>query len=168
MPHSLVAVIAMALASLVTFQQHRSVLTQRMIQMRAQVSVEATAAAADRLEQVSAMPFDEVLLAGPITSASELTSFVSGAGQLGESSGMNDIDDFDGMVSDEVRDASGKALRFRTTTHVSYVSELDGVTPVSYMTRLKSVTVEAVPLDMPAAGTIRVTEVVDCGQLCRW
>ncbi len=168
MPHSLVAVIAMALASLVTFQQHRSVLTQRMIQMRAQVSVEATAAAADRLEQVTAMPFDEVLLKGAITSATELTSFVAGAGQLGETSGMNDVDDFDGSVVEDIRKASGKALRFRTVTHVSYVSELDGVTPVGYMTRLKSVTVEAVSLDIASADTIRVNEVVDCGQLCRW
>ena len=168
MPHSLVAVIAMATASLVAFQQHRSVLTQRMIQMHAQVSVEATAAAADRLEQVTAMPFDEVLLKGPVNSATELTAFVSGAGQLGESSGMNDVDDYDGSVSEDIRDASGKTLRFRTITRVSYISETDGVTPVGYMTRLKSVTVEAVPLDIPSADTIRVTEVVDCGQLCRW
>lgn len=158
----------MAMASLVTFQQHRSVLTQRMISVRAQVSVEATAAAADRLEQVTAMPFDEALLAGPIESASELSSFVSGAGQLGESSGLNDVDDFDGEVTDEVRTASGKALRFRTLTRVSYVSEADGVSTVGYMTRLKRVSVEAIPLDVVFPDTIRVSEVVDCGPRCLW
>lgn len=168
MPHSLVAVIAMALASLVTFQQHRSVLTQRMVHVRSQIWVEATAAAGDRLEQVTAMAFDEVLLKGGADSATELTSFAAGAGQLGESTGMNDVDDYDGAVSEDIRTASGKSLRFRTFTHVSYVSESDGATPVSYPTRLKRVTVEAVPLDIPAADTIRVTEVVDCGHLCRW
>jgi hypothetical protein len=158
----------MAMASLVAFQQHRSVLTQRMVQVRSQVSVEATAAAADRLELVTAMPFDEALLSGPVSSATELTSFVSGAGQLGESSGLNDVDDFDGVVSEEIRSASGKSLRFRTTTRVSYVSEADGETPVGYMTRLKHVTVIAVALDIPAADTVRVTEIVDCGELCTW
>ncbi len=158
----------MAMASLVTFQQHRSVLMQRMVHVRSQISVEATAAAADRLEQITAMPFDEALLSGPVTSPTELTSFVSGAGQLGESSGLNDVDDYDGSVSDEVRHASGKSLRFRTIANVSYLSETDGETPVGYMTRLKGVTVSVVALDIPAADTIRVSEVVDCGELCAW
>jgi len=168
MPHSLVAVIAMALASLMTFQQHRSVLSQRMVQVKSQLSVEATAAAADRLEKVTSMPFDEVILSGPIKSAAELTSFVSGAGRLGETSGLNDVDDFDGEVAEDVRTTSGRSLRFRTTTQVSYVSEADGTTPVGYMTRLKRVSVEAVSLDLPAMGAIRVSEVVDCGPLCLW
>ena len=168
MPQSLVAVIAMALASLVTFQQHRSVLTQRMVHVRSQIWVEATAAAGDRLEQVTAMAFDEVLLTGGADSAADLTAFAAGAGQLGESTELNDVDDYDGAVSEDVRTASGKTLRFRTVTYVSYVSEIDGVTSVGYPTRLKRVTVEAVPLDIPAANTIRVTEVVDCGPLCRW
>lgn len=168
MPQSLVAVIAMALASLVTFQQHRSVLAQRMISVRSQLAVEATAAATDILEEVASKPFDEAVLTGPVKSATDLTAFVSGAGQLGESGDLNDVDDFDGAVIDEVRTAGSKALRFRTTTKVSYVSEVDGTTDVGYMTRLKRVTVAAVPLDVTPADTIRVSEVVDCGALCNW
>ena len=168
MPHSLVAVIAMAMASLVTFQQHRSVLAQRMVHVRSQIAVEATAVATDRMELITAMPFDEALLTGPAGSATDLSDFVSGAGQLGESSGLNDVDDFDGATSDEVRSAAGKSLRFRTFARVSYISEADGQTPVGYMTRLKRVTVSAVSLDIPSADTIRVAEIVDCGELCAW
>jgi len=168
MPHSLVAVVAMALASLVTFQQHRSVLMQRMISVRSQVSVESTAAASDRLEEVTATAFDEAVLTTAVHSAVSLTSFVSGAGQLGESADFNDVDDYDGSVLEMERTASGKTLRFRTVTRVSYVSELDGSTPVGYMTRLKKVSVEAVPLELTMADTIRVSEVVACGDLCQW
>jgi hypothetical protein len=36
------------------------------------------------------------------------------------------------------------------------------------MTRLKKVSVEAVPLEVTMADTIRVSEVVACGDLCQW
>ncbi len=158
----------MALASMVTFQQHRSVLTQRMISIRSQITVEATAAATDRMEEITSRAFDEAVLTSAINSQVLLTSFVSGAGQLGESADMNDVDDYDGAVAEDVRTTNGKTLRFRTRARVSYVSETDGQTPVGYMTRLKKVWVESVPLDVTPADTIRVSEVVACGDRCQW
>ncbi len=168
MPQSLVAVVAMALASLVAFQQHRSVLEQRMNAVRSALSVGATAVASDKLEEVGAKAFDEATRLGTIDNVADLTDFVSGAGQLAESAAFDDIDDFDGIVTSEIRTVKGKDLVFTARTEVSYVSDVDGQSEVGYPTKLKKVTVFVVPAEITVPDTIRVSEIIACGERCRW
>ncbi len=165
MPQSLVAVIAMALASLVSFQQHRSVLQQRMNAIRGNLAVSATAVATDKLDEIGSKAFDESTVAGPISSIMELKPIV--ASEMLPSV-LNDISDFHGLVQTETRKTNDLESSFRVETSVSYVSEVDGATKVAYSSRLKMVTVTVVAEGLARPDTIRVSEVLSCADSCRW
>ncbi len=165
MPQSLVAVIAMALASLVSFQQHRSVLQQRMNAIRGNLAVGATAVATDKLDEIGSKAFDESTVAGPITSITQLKPIV-GSGSL--PAVMNDISDFHRLTQTETRRTNDLESSYRVDTNVYYVSEADGATKVGYSSRLKMVTVTVVPEGIVRPDTIRVSEVLSCADSCRW
>lgn len=165
MPQSLVAVIAMALASLVSFQQHRSVLQQRMNAIRGNLAVSATAVATDKLDEIGSKAFDESTVAGPITSIMDLKPIV--ASEMLPAV-LNDVSDFHGLWQTETRRTNDLESSFRVETSVSYVSEVDGATKVAYSSRLKMVTVTVVPEGLVRPDTIRVSEVLSCADRCRW
>lgn len=164
MPQTLIAVIAMAMASLVSFQQHRSVLEQRMNSIRGSLAVRSTAVATDKLEEIGAKAFDQATVAGAIASSALLNPIA----EVSVASVLDDVSDYHGLVQDEKREANGIESSFKVKTLVAYVSEADGQTAVGYSTKLKKVTVTVVPDGLAKPDTIRISEVVSCGVRCAW
>ncbi len=164
MPQTLIAVIAMAMASLVSFQQHRSVLEQRMNSIRGSLAVRSTAVATDKLEEIGAKAFDQATVTGAIASSALLNPIT----EVSIASVLDDVNDYHGLIQDEKREVNGVESSFEVRTLVAYVSEMDGQTTVGYPTRLKKVTVKVVPDGLARPDTIRISEVLSCGVRCAW
>ena len=165
MPQTMLAMLAMALATLVSVHQMRSTARTRMNMIRHEVSSQATAVAVDRLDEIASMDFDENTIGGKlIANAAGLTV---GPPFANDSHG-NDIDDFHGVVLDTFRVAGTNKLHFRVRSKVGYADENNPNVVVAGPGKLKRATVEVYSLIIPNPDTIRLSQTFACGSNCTW
>lgn len=174
---------AMVVATMFAHNQHRSMLTTQMSLIRQDVSVRATGVAVDAMEEIGVMAYDDATKNGPIDDPTLLTSLeivtdenrlslietVVGiiGGEQDESGGADDVDDFNLRTLTRTRTHGGSNLSFDVMPSVHYVDS-DGVTPVSYQTKMKRVTVDVVSKNFSFPDTVRLTHVISCGSRCAW
>lgn len=169
MPQTLLALVAVMMASLFAFQQQRYVLDMRMDMIRNEIATQATSVAVDRLEEIRAMSFDEATKGeNNITSQSDLTlkdHFTDDAPPI------DDVDDFDGATVQRFRVVGTDTLWFEVTTQVAYAQEADPdatISDVSVRTKFKKATVWVHSLNTSVTDTIAVAQSVACGSKCKW
>lgn len=169
MPHSLLVVLAVVLASLVALQQSRGAhhTEGRLDGMTLQAA--ATAAAVERLDFLEGLPFDEGVKGAPAPSVSALTPVVNGAfvRALGADLAGDDLDDFHGAQTAlmAVLQEGAPAQPLTTALTVEYVAEPAGMAVSPVPTRFKRATVV---VTTPGAAPVRLSRLYSCGGFCPW
>ncbi len=178
MPQTMLAVLAMVVTTLFSFNQHRNVLGTRLNMVREDMAIRSTGVAVDLLEEIGSMSFDEATRDKTISSSSELTSVQRldihnmnlenlGEGSV-ESGGANDIDDFNGAIIERHRELKGNDIGFRAESVVSYIDPIDNTSEVDYPTKLKKVTIKVYSTNIARPDTIYLTQLYACGSRCGW
>lgn len=179
MPQTLLALLALALAGLLTFNQQRLTVRSQTNMVSDEVELAAAGLASEVMEFISARSFDERTTPPKIADAygsvpddpnqfSESTSFgYSGECDLLLPANTPNCDDVDDLANRdwapvEVTLAHGRTLGFEVKTDVYYVDSPSSMTPSSTKTRHKRVIMN---LRSPYAssgddGVVRVTRVV--------
>lgn len=189
MPQTMLALLALAVAMLLSLSQQRVTMDSHKVRLRDEYSVAASGMLMQVMELVAARSFDEVstpgsieqrdenpLIPNPLPSVSSFTA-PSGFGLSNNDTACNlmepwrgdescdDVDDYDGIEWAEVAIplANGHALEFEVSVSVDYV---DGATAenlqvVSYATPNKRVTLEARTPHLPGTpALVRLERVV--------
>lgn len=165
MSQTMLALLALMLASLFAVQQQRQTAEMRLAMIRSEVSTQSTGVAVDRLEEIGSMSFDEATIGNETLSA--VDSLTAGP-PFGSDAPGNDIDDFDGVTVDTFRVAGTQQLNFRMTSRVRYASEASFETEVASRTKVKKVTVKVFNLDIPNPDTVTISQSYVCGSRCNW
>lgn len=161
----MLALVAMMVATLFAVQQHRNVLHMRMQQIDNEVATATTAVAMDRLENIGAHAFDEVLEdSTQITSANSLTP----ESEFTTDDPDNDIDDFDQAEKDLMYVIDADTLWFRSYSTVSYASENDPEQEVNTPTKSKKATVRVYCTTVAHSDTVELSRTYSCGSGCTW
>ena len=169
-PQTLLTLLGLLLASLLSVQQLRA----GMDSDRQTRAAEAQAAFADialeRLAALEALPFDNATVSGSAESPADLTPVVGGGFyRPGGDAPGDDLDDDDGSTTTEVRPLreGHVGVRAAVAVRVGYVSEADGLTPSATPTRYKraTVTVSSPDVDAPP---VSLTQLYSCGSPCTW
>lgn len=165
MPQTMLAILAMALATLVSVNQLRNSARTRMNMIRHEISSQATGVAVDRLDEIASMEFDENTIGGTLlTSAAELTA----GPPFAPDTPANDIDDFHAVTIDTFRVAGEHKLYFRVESAVTYADESNPNVPVAGPTKMKKATVRVYSLTIPNPDTLRISQTFACGSSCTW
>lgn len=169
MPQTMLALLAVMMAALFSFNQQRGIMQTRMQMMRNEVASAATGVAVDRLEEVRAMAFDEATKGeDKIFSSTALTSkstFTDDAPPI------DDVDDFDGSYVERFRVWLSDTLWYGVETSVVYAEEAQPDTPVADIntrTKFKKATVKVYSLDIANVDTITISQSFSCGSKCEW
>lgn len=165
MSQTMLAILALMLATLFAVQQQRQTAEIRFGMIRSEISTQTTGVAVDRLEEIGSMAFDESVV-GDETLAS-LASLTAGPPYAADAPG-NDLDDFHAVTVDTFRVAGTQKLNFRMTSTVRYASESDFQQEVGGPTKVKKVTVKVYSLDIPNPDTVRLSQSYVCGSRCNW
>ena len=164
MPQTVLAMMAMMVATLFAINQHRNVLHMRANQMENEISMATTAVAMDRLETIGSHPFDENVGDSTLTSPSQLTpesDFTSDAPS-------SDIDDFDDAEKELFFMLDADTLKFKSISTVSYADEDDPELEVDTPTKAKKATIRVYSLAIPNPDTIKLSRTYGCGSACGW
>ena len=166
MIQTLMALLAMMLAILLTFNQQQSILNVERAMVRQELSAQATSVAVDRLEEIGAMPFDRYTVGETrVTSASGLTA----AADFRVAVPPGDLDDFHTADVVQSRLMWSDTLRFKVLSYVSYADEANPAVEVSGVrTKFKKVRVVVYSLDQENPDTVRLAQSFACGSLCDW
>lgn len=174
MPQTLLALLSVMLVSLFSYNQQRNVLSMRANMLRDEVALQATAVAVDRLDEIGAKAFDEATRSDAVSASNQLSAMLSVyegeqvSPGFASDSPSDDIDDFDNVTVYDSRSTWLDSLDFKVHTEVTYVSEADRQTEVSYQTRFKKVTAQVYSMDYALADTFYLSQVYNCGTLCNW
>lgn len=165
MSQTLLAILALMLATMFSVQQLRHTAFTQLSMIRSEIGTQSTGVAVDRLEEIGSMAFDEATVGGvTITSSALLTT----GAPFGLDAPGNDIDDFDGATVDTFRLAGLDTLRFRIQSRVRYADPDDVGKEVSGPTKVKKATVKVYSLDIVAPDTITLSQSYSCGSRCNW
>lgn len=180
MPQTLLALLALSVATLFATQQQRYVVNSHLNKVRGELAVQSTAVAEDVLNMIGSMAFDEATVdpdAPALTSSSQLTAiadFGSGEGQ------PNDIDDFHGSIADEYKTRSiqrvdpetgtvvTSTLNFEVDVAISYANEHDLDAPQAAKSKVKKVVVTVYSTDISRPDTVQLARSFVCGSKCDW
>lgn len=169
MPQTLLALVAMMMASLFALNQQRGIMQTRLTMVRNEVATAATGVAVDRLEEVRTMAFDEATKGeDKIFSTSELTSkptFTDDAPPI------DDVDDFDASYVKRYRVWASDTLWYGVNTSVVYATEAQPDQPVAdpnERTKFKKATVKVYSLNVANVDTITISQSFSCGSKCAW
>lgn len=180
MPQTLLALLALAVATLFATQQQRYAVNSHLTQMRGELAVQSTAVAEDVLNMIGSMAFDEATVdqdAAPLTLSYQLTNvadFGPGEGQ------PNDIDDFHESISDEYKVRTiqrvdpetgatvSNTLYFDVDVKVTYADENDLDTPQTAKSKVKKVVVTVFSKDISHPDTVQLARSFVCGSKCDW
>lgn len=162
MSQTLLAILALMLATMFAVQQQRHTGFTRLSMIRAEISTQSTGVAVDRLEEIGSMAFDEATVGGTAVSLANLTA---GPPFQLDAPG-NDIDDFHGVSVDTFRVAGLDTLRFRVQSVVAYADPEDVGKVVTGPTSMKKATVKVYSLDIAAPDTITLSQSYACGSWC--
>lgn len=169
MQQTLLALLALLLVMLLSVQQQRRTAEQHLAIVRNEVGVMATSIAIDRLEEVSALAFDEnTRFDATLAAASALTP--TGQFGAGQDTPSDDIDDMHEVVVDTARAVGGDTLHFRVYTRVAYADPDDPDTETASRGKFKRVSVRVHNLNLAPAfvDTVRLAQSVACGSACAW
>lgn len=170
MPQTLLALLAIVLASFLALSQARSGQNTARRLEAADVQMLAADAALEHLAVLEQRPFDEGVKSAYISSIAGLTPVVNGAFvRIGGDPPGDDLDDAHNTSVTTARVVrSGQAgVQIRTDVTVAYVSEADGTTASLVPTRFKRVTITARALDA-SADPVVLTQLFACGSFCTW
>lgn len=169
MQQSLLALLALLLAMLLSVQQQRRTAEQQLTVIRNEVGVMATGIAVDRLEEVSALAFDENTRAGAKVSTPLGLTLPAYFG-AGVDTPSDDVDDTHAVVVDTLRVVDADTLWFRIQTRVAYADPADPDAEVAGPTKFKRVSVKVYNTNLTPAfvDTIRLSQSVACGSACEW
>ena len=168
MPQSSKAMMALFLFSFLILTQQRTAVQAETSAVRGSVALLANGVATERLDQVTALGFDQATVDNiSISSASALTSrhdFGPNIDKAGD-----DLDDFDGTTVSVARGMGSDTLHFRAETSVYYVQDADPHAGVksSTPTKHKKVSVRVYCLDV-VADTVQLSMVKACKSSCTW
>src|SRR5690554_4630403 len=154
MPQTVLAILAMIVATLMGLQQQRGAVHRQMHQIRNELSMQSTAVAEDLIRAIGSKAFDQATAdlgeGQTITSPAALTH----PSQFGPyDTPDDDIDDFHGSVGEEykarairvVNTESGEVrddtLRFAVDVRVSYADEINVESVQTQRSKVKKVTV---------------------------
>ena len=174
MPQTLLAILAIAITSMVALNQHTGRLHAQKEIIRKEISTQMMAVATDRLEHIGHMAFDENTIGNNIlTSPDQLTH----PDNFDEDGQNNDIDDFNERSDHAFRIAAGREVWFDLKTTVTYAHENNPDVAVSHRTKFKKATVEVWPKDTLGINTeggfqipdrIKLSQTYACGSWCKW
>lgn len=180
MPQTLLALLALAVATLFATQHQRYAVSSHLNTVRGELAVQSTAVAEDVLNMIGSMAFDEATAAAdapPLTSPSQLT----GPADFGPGEGQpDDIDDFHGSVADEYKvrtlqrvdpetgQITTSTLHFEVSVAVTYASEIDLETPQTAKSKVKKAVVTVYSKDIGRPDTVRLARSFVCGSKCDW
>lgn len=169
MPQTLIAIMSMMVASLFAYNQHRSTLSMRMGMVNQDMEIRTTSVAVDLMEEIGSMEFDEATKSGILTSPLDLVfnSLLGGLLNPGETGGIDDIDDYDGVVLQRTRMHNGHTLQFTAEAQVEYVNE-DGTSTSGVPSKFKKVELSVVSDDIAFSDTVRIEQIFACGGKCDW
>jgi hypothetical protein len=166
MPQTMMALLAMMLATLFAYNQQQRAAQTKFNMIRDEVVTQATIVAQDRLEEIGAMAFDEATVgANKVATAAELT----GLAFFTEDAQGNDIDDFHQVVVDTVRSSNLGKLRFRVASTVTYADPNNPDVAVTGPSKAKKATVRVTSLDIAeimASDEIILSQTYTCGSRC--
>lgn len=179
MPQTLLALLALVLASFLSFNQQRLTVRSYQTMVSSELELAATGLASNVIEMIGARSFDEnttpekIDAAGGLVPQSPLSFSTPGSfGMLGEcdllspadTPGCDDVDDVHGddWRAVPVDLAHGRSLDFEVRTQVYYVASTESMVPTSIPTLHKRVVMDIRTDHVPGAteGIIRVTRVL--------
>lgn len=184
MPQTLLALLALVLASFVMFNQQRLTLRSQNNMVTDEVELAATGLASEVIEFIGAKSFDEAstpeamhenggaVPTGPATFTSGATFGATDRGTAGcnfvepaRTPDCDDVDDVDGIdwTPVEVDLAHGRSLGFEVRTEVYYVDSVESMEPADSPTRHKRVVMDLRSDHVQgdeADGIFRVTRVI--------
>lgn len=167
MPQTILAILALMMASTFVLQQQRSTLHTRAKLIRNEIALQSTGVAESVLSEIGTKAFDqhtEQLGDGEtLGSPGELTP----AGAF-EGSGVRvAIEDYQGQTFTRERAFRGDTLHFTVEVEITYVQD-DQKTPVSYQTKNKMATVTVYSEDISDPVESRVSSTYNCYSKCAW
>lgn len=169
MPQTLLALVAMMMATLFALNQQRGIMQTRLTMVRNEVATAATGVAVDRLEEVRTMAFDEATKGeDKIFASSDLTSkptFTDDAPPI------DDVDDFDASYVQRFRVWTSDTLWYGVETSIVYATESQPDEPVAdpnERTKFKKATVKVYSLNVENVDTITISQSFSCGSKCAW
>lgn len=170
MPQTLLALLALALATLLGFSQQRATIQTYEVRIRDEYVVAASGMLMHVMEMAAARSFDQASTPDRIHSVSRLPTLAEfslpatfgqgGAGcDLLEPWNTPSCDDIDDLHSTAWRAVdlvlpSGRKMAYEVRVTVEYVSDADVSVPVLLPTHNKRVTLTARAADLPRLGTI--------------
>jgi len=168
MGQTLLAILAIMVATMFTFSQQHIMLKTRMQMIDSEISLQATSVAVDRLEEIGAMAYDETTKGGSeISSSSDLTL----KADFTDDAPIDDIDDFDGASITHFRLFGADTLWFNVESEIFYASESDLSQEIfnpSIRTKFKNAMVSVYSLDVSNPDTVRLSQSYGCGSNCNW
>lgn len=166
MPQTILAILAMVVATLFAHHQQRSYVHTQLNAIRNEVALQGTGVAEDVLGEIGAMAFDretEKLSSGQkLSSPYELTSPPFEARQ------PKAIEDFHDQTLNRQRVFRGETLHFKVEVEVAYVDAGDMETEQTSQTKAKKATATVYNTDIKQPVKIRVARSYTCGSKCDW
>lgn len=178
MSQSLLAVGALVLLTLLSFNMKRGTIQDDQRSIETQTVAAANRVAVDELNRLRALPFDTTTAARPAQSPLALHPHPELAHAPADRFGSLEarrqaaaaragtIAGADGAVQTVSRSMPEGTARFEVATVVGYVAD-DGVTPSATPTPLKVATVRVRPLDWDAPD-LYISQLYACGASCLW
>lgn len=166
MPQTILAILAMVVATLFAHQQQRNYLHTQIKAMRNEVALQGTAVAEDVLGEIGAMAYDRETAklsdGQKLNSPYELTSLPF------EAQDPLAIEDFHDQTLDRQRVFRGNTLHFKVEVDVAYVDPVDMETEQTSQTKAKKATATVYNTDIKQPVKIRVSRSYTCGSKCDW
>lgn len=162
MPQTILAILALMLATLFAHQQQRGYVRTQMNMVRNELALQGTGVAEEVLGEIGGTAFDEATIDGTAEEG-ELTDLSDFGPEANP-----DIDDFHGQTLERTRTFRGNTLRFEVQVEVTYVDEDDLETESLSETKAKRATVTVYSKDIGQPVRIRVSRSYTCRSECNW
>lgn len=164
MPQSILAILALLMATTFVMQQQRSTLHTRAQLIRNEIALQSTGVAESVLSDIGTRAFDqETETGGALDEASDLTP----EGEFGGSGVRTAIEDYHNQMLTGKRPFRADTLDFTVEVEVTYVKD-DQETPVDYRTKNKMATVTVRSTDISNPVESRVSRSYTCLSKCEW
>jgi hypothetical protein len=168
MTQTIFAIIALIILSLFVYSERRSNIQTQTIMIEQAVGAIGSGVAVSRLNEIRTYSYDQATEETYIDYASQLTQpALFGPGQDAEN---DDIDDFDGAVTDIYRVVGTDTLTFRAESFVAYADEGNPsqLAPTGTRTKFKQVTVKVYNLNIADPDTLLLSQTISCKNACNW
>lgn len=163
MPQTILAVLALMMATTFALQQQRSILHTRAKLIRNEIAVQSTGVAETVLSEIGTRAFDQATAGdSSLTSPSQLTPM-----PFTGSSVRMAIEDYDGQLLQRKRIFRGDTLHFNVHIEIFYVQD-DQVTPATGQTKNKRAALTVYSTDITRPDTVHMSRAYTCYTKCAW